>query len=98
METDQFPSNVHPAAQNEWSLRDGQLRMITPVWEWVASVATILLLAALFTPQLVLCASDPLKTARLPTYSMIVGLAGSAGLIVALGLRANEYHLMTHWR
>ncbi len=45
-----------------------------------------------------LCASDPLKTARLPTYSMIVGLLGSAGLLVALGLRVKEYHSMTHWR
>jgi hypothetical protein len=26
------------------------VRELTPAWEWVASIATILLLAALFTP------------------------------------------------
>jgi hypothetical protein len=73
-------------------------KLVTPAWEWVASVATIVLLAAIFTPKLVLCARDPIKTVRIPDYSTLAGLVGAAALIVALGLRAFEYKIMTHWR
>jgi hypothetical protein len=87
-------SLIHPAS---WpSVHESTGRTRTPAWEWVASIGTVVLLAAIFMPNLVLAALHSRRVARIATYTLVAGMVGAIILVVALVMRINEYYNMTH--
>jgi len=91
---DRVDHEFHPAAWPSVHAVTGKER--TPAWEWIASIGTVVLLAAIFVPNLVLAAMYSRRVARTATYSLVAGLVGAVILTVALAFRVKEYYLFTH--
>jgi len=70
----------------------------SPVHEWVASIGKIALIYAIFAPYVIIAASAPQKTARISTYALLVGTLGSIIFMLSLGLRVDEYKIMSKAR